>query len=57
MFKNGKAYEIRWEKDSAGDRTRFFKKDTTEEITLVPGKIWIHVLPLDRTVDFTGEAQ
>ncbi len=57
LFKNGKTYEIRWEKDGAADRTRFFKKDSTEEITLVPGKIWIHVLPLDRTVDFTGEAQ
>ena len=54
LIKNGKAYEIRWEKDELTDRTKFYKKYSNDEMTLVPGQIWVEIVPLDKAIDISG---
>jgi hypothetical protein len=51
VFKNGKAVEATWEKDSRTDRT-IYTDTYGEEISFVPGKIWIQTVPVGAEVDY-----
>jgi hypothetical protein len=41
----GDSFSVRWKKESAAARLRFYRADTGEELRLAPGKTWIGVIP------------
>ncbi len=51
VFQNGKAIETSWQKISRKGRTVFTDKNG-REISFVPGKIWIEILPTGNVVDY-----
>lgn len=51
VFYDGKAIEATWKKPSRGERTRYYNAEG-EEISLIPGNIWVEILPDDRTVEY-----
>lgn len=52
VFRDGKAITGTWERQSAGDITKFLDA-SGNEIPLAPGNTWIELLPQDRTVTFS----
>lgn len=51
VFHDGLAIEGTWKKGARGERTRFYSGDGNE-ISLIPGNIWVEVVPDDRSVDY-----
>ncbi len=51
LFSNGRIEKITWEKDSYSQRTRFLGADE-EEIRLMPGNTWLHLLPQSGKVEW-----
>ena len=51
LFQNGKAVELTWKKANQKARTIFSDK-TGKEITLIPGKIWVEILPAGNKVEY-----
>ncbi|MBI2411084.1 MAG: DUF3048 domain-containing protein [Candidatus Kerfeldbacteria bacterium] len=51
VFHDGTAQEGTWKRSSAEDRTRFYT-NTGEEISFIPGNIWVEVLPDDRSIEY-----
>jgi len=51
VFKDGQAIEAKWSKVSRTDRT-VFKDSYGREIELVPGKVWVSVLPVGAEVNY-----
>ena len=47
LYTGGRAYDIRWERPSAEDGTRWTLADTGEELVLPPGQIWWEILPVE----------
>jgi hypothetical protein len=52
VFRDGVAIEGEWHTEAHGERTRFTTA-TGEEISLVPGNIWIEVLPDGRSLEYS----
>ncbi len=50
LFRDGVKIEGQWRKGSAEGRTIFYDQ-AGEELPLKPGKIWIEVVPLGKTID------
>lgn len=46
VFHEGRAVAARWEKKSLKEKTRFFEKESGDEILLTDGPVWIEVVPL-----------
>lgn len=51
VFQEGKVISGKWVKKSIEDRTRFYD-DQGKEIAFIPGKIWIEIVPPERTVSY-----
>lgn len=51
VFHDGIAIEGTWKKGARAERTRFYGNDGNE-IELIPGNIWVEVVPDDRTVEY-----
>ncbi|HLD21963.1 MAG TPA: DUF3048 domain-containing protein [Patescibacteria group bacterium] len=51
VFHDGKAISGTWKYNTDAQRTQFFNEQN-EEILLIPGNIWVEVLPDDRTVEY-----
>ena len=51
LFQNGTAQDITWKKAKQLDRTVFYDK-SGKEITFVPGKIWVEILPTGNKVEY-----
>lgn len=49
FFNNGEAIKGTWKKSSRSERMRFFDGNN-KEISLVPGKVWLEILPLGTKV-------
>lgn len=49
LMRAGSQEEVEWRRDASDTRTHFVFKDG-EEATLVPGKTWIHVVPIGANV-------
>lgn len=49
LMRAGSQEEVEWRRDASDTRTHFVFKDG-EEATLVPGKTWIHVVPVGAEV-------
>jgi hypothetical protein len=47
LYTGGRAYDIRWERPTAEDGTRWTLADTGEELVLPPGQIWWEILPVE----------
>lgn len=56
LFRNGENLKITWSKASRTSRT-LFKNEAGQEINLVPGNIWIEILPLSSTVTYENTSQ
>jgi hypothetical protein len=50
LYTQGRAYDIRWERPTAGDRTTWTFADTGEPLVLPPGEVWWHILPHETPV-------
>jgi len=57
VFRNGEKIEITWSKASRTARTVYKIKDTDNEITFVPGSVWIEILPLNSAVTYENTSQ
>ena len=51
VFRNGKAWPVTWERDSTGEFFRFIGSDG-QEMTMTPGRTWIHLTPTTGSVDW-----
>jgi hypothetical protein len=51
VFQGGKVIEANWEKDDREARTTFSDL-TGKEIIMLPGRIWIEILPIGNTVNY-----
>lgn len=51
FFQNGQVIKGTWKKPSRTERTRFYD-EKGKEINLVPGKIWVEILPLGTAVNY-----
>jgi hypothetical protein len=51
VFHDGTASEGTWRREPGSGRTRFFDS-AGAEVNFIPGNIWIHVLPTDRTLEY-----
>ncbi|MFA5827914.1 MAG: DUF3048 domain-containing protein [Candidatus Shapirobacteria bacterium] len=56
LFQNGNVTELVWSKVSRSSRTTF-KDKTGKEINLIPGQIWVEILPLNSKVNYEGPQQ
>jgi hypothetical protein len=46
LYTQGRAYEVRWERPTASDRTTWTFADTGEPVELPPGQVWWEILPI-----------
>jgi len=53
-FSNGQKTEITWTKADRQARTIFKDKISGKEVNLVPGQIWIEILPLGNKISYEG---
>jgi len=53
-FSNGQKTEITWSKADRQARTIFKDKATGKEVNLVPGQIWIEILPIGNKINYEG---
>ena len=51
IFQNGNVVEGTWEKEEFESPMLFFDENG-DEIEIVPGKVWVHVVPTDTEVDY-----
>ena len=51
VFRNGQAWPVTWQRNSTDEFFRFFRPDG-REITMTPGRTWIHVTPTTGSVDW-----
>lgn len=54
IFQEGNAIEGSWEKPEFESRMIFYDADGNE-IEIVPGKVWVHVLPLEADVNYSQD--
>jgi hypothetical protein len=50
VFVDGRAFDVRWERPSAADGTRWTHAGSDEPVILPPGRIWWHILPLETRI-------
>lgn len=53
-FANGQRQEITWSKSARQSRTIFKDKSTGKELNLVPGRVWVEILPVGNQVNYEG---
>ena len=53
-FANGQKQEITWSKSARQSRTIFKDKATGKELDLVPGRIWVEILPIGNQINYEG---
>lgn len=51
VIRDGQAIEGMWRKENEQERTRFYTTND-EEISFIPGNIWVEVLPDDRNIEY-----
>lgn len=54
LLQNGKRIDITWSKAKRTSRT-IFKDNNGKEISFVPGRIWVEILPLGTKMNYAGE--
>lgn len=47
LYTGGRAYDIRWERASPGDKTTWTLADSGDELVLPPGQVWWEILPVE----------
>ena len=53
-FGNGQKQEITWSKSTRQSRTIFKDKATGKELNLVPGRVWVEILPIGNQINYEG---
>lgn len=53
IFNNGQKTEATWSKASRQNRT-IYKDKTGKEINLVPGQVWVEILPIGNKISYEG---
>lgn len=51
LYTLGRAYELRWERPTVDDGTRWTLAETGAALVLPPGQVWWEILPIGSTVD------
>jgi len=54
LLQNGTKTEITWSKTSRTSRTKFKNAKTGAEIDLVPGRVWVELVPLNSVINYEG---
>ncbi|MBW3632132.1 MAG: DUF3048 domain-containing protein [Chloroflexi bacterium] len=50
IYVQGRAFDVRWERPTAADRTRWTWAASGDPVVLPPGPIWWHILPMESRV-------
>jgi hypothetical protein len=50
LYTRGRAYELRWERPTAGDRTTWTFAATGAPVVLPPGQVWLEYLPVEASL-------
>lgn len=56
LFRNGEKLKITWSKANRTSKT-IFRDEAGQEINLVPGNIWVEILPLSSAVTYENTSQ
>jgi hypothetical protein len=54
LLQNGTKTDITWSKASRTARTQFKDASTGKNIDLVPGRVWVELVPLNTTINYEG---
>ncbi len=50
LYLGGRAHDVRWSRDAAGEVTRWTYADSGEPVILPPGKIWWEIVPVGSSI-------
>jgi hypothetical protein len=50
LYVNGRAHDVRWDRDSADEVTRWTYADSGEPVILPPGRIWWEIVPVGSSI-------
>lgn len=50
LYTGGGAYDLRWERPTAADATKWTFAATGEPVVLLPGQVWLEILPVEASL-------